>query len=223
MTGRTPLTMKEFLKYKEERKEVARFMRRLYNQQLTTSSGGNISSLTSDGHIIITPSATDKATMKWKKTAVLTMNGENLTPYLKPSIEAELHQRIYRKNSDVKYIIHAHPVYSSSFTATGFRIDTSLTGEAKIICGEPSYVPYALMGSPELAEIVSEAAVNNDILLLENHGVITTGTSITETFNKIEVLENAAKMTFFVKLTGKKRSLSFTRIKEIEDLIKKSK
>jgi len=57
-------------KYKQQRKEVARFMRRLYRLGLTTTSGGNISLRVSDDIIVITPSATDKGFMRWKEVGI---------------------------------------------------------------------------------------------------------------------------------------------------------
>jgi L-fuculose-phosphate aldolase len=51
-------------KYKAERKQVASFMRRLYNHGLTTTSGGNISLRVTEDIIVITPSATDKGRMR---------------------------------------------------------------------------------------------------------------------------------------------------------------
>jgi len=56
--------MSKDLKYKKERREVAYFMRRLYDRGLTTTSGGNISMKVSEDIIVITPSATDKGRMK---------------------------------------------------------------------------------------------------------------------------------------------------------------
>ena len=50
--------------YWKERREVALFMRRLYRQGLTTTSGGNISLRISQEIILITPSATDKGRMR---------------------------------------------------------------------------------------------------------------------------------------------------------------
>jgi L-fuculose-phosphate aldolase len=212
--------MKKDLKYKKERKEVARFMRRLYKQGLTTTSGGNISLRVSDDIIVITPSATDKGRMKWKEVGLMSLLEENLTPDLKPSIESALHIKIYRRNKEVSAIIHAHPIFASSFTAMKTTIDTSLTAEARAICGEPGFVPYALMGSEELAEIVSQNALESDILLLENHGVLTTGSDLLHAFDKLEVLENAAKMTLIVKMNGKKRALSALEIREIDKLFR---
>jgi L-fuculose-phosphate aldolase len=212
--------MKNPENYKKERREVAMFMRRLYRQGLTTTSGGNISLKISDDIIVITPSATDKGRMRWKEVGIMTLAGENLTPELKPSIENEMHLSIYRKKKQISAIVHAHPLFASAFTAMKCTINTDLTAEARAICGDPCFVPYALMGTRELASVASESIMESDILLLENHGILTTGSSILQAFDKLEVLENAAKMTMIVKMTGKKKPLSKASILELEKLFR---
>ena len=207
-------------KYKRERKEVARFMRRLYRHGLTTTSGGNISLRLSDELILITPSATDKGRMRWKEVGIVNIFGENLTPYLKPSIETAMHLSIYKKKNEVFAIVHAHPVFASLFTAIKAKINTNLTAEAKAILGEPLFVRYAVMGSTALAEIAAENILKSDILLLENHGILTTGSNLLQAFDKIEVLENAAKMTLITEMTGRKRPLDKARILELERLFR---
>ena len=202
--------------YKAERKNVAGFMRRLYRQRLTTTSGGNISIRITEDIIAITASATDKGRMRWKEVGLMNLSGENLTPGLKPSIESDMHISIYKKKKEVLTIVHAHPVFASAFTAMKSKIDTTLTAEACAILGEPLVVPYALMGTAELAGLVSESVLISDILLLENHGILATGKSLLQAFDKIEVLENAARMTFIVELSRKKSPLSKARIIEIE-------
>jgi L-fuculose-phosphate aldolase len=207
-------------KYKPERKEVARFMRRLYKHGLTTTSGGNISLRLSDELILITPSATDKGRMKWKDIGIVTIFGENLTPHLKPSIETSMHLAIYKKKKEVLAIVHAHPVFASLFTAIKTKINTNLTAEAKAILGDPLFVRYAVMGSAALAEVAAENILESDILLLENHGILTTGSNLLQAYDKIEVLENAAKMTLMTEMTGRKRPLDKVRILELERLFK---
>src|SRR5450759_1043131 len=207
-------------KYKSERKEVARFMRRLYKHGLTTTSGGNVSLRLSDELIVITPSATDKGRMKWKEVAIVTIFGENLTPDLKPSIETAMHLAVYKKKKDVLAIVHAHPVMASLFTTIKAKINTNLTAEAKAILGDPLLVKYAVMGSIALADIVAESVLKSDILLLENHGILTTGSNLLQAFDKIEVLENAAKMTLMTAMTGKRRPLDRARILELERLFR---
>jgi len=212
--------MSKDLKYKKERREVAYFMRRLYDRGLTTTSGGNISMKVSEDIIVITPSATDKGRMKWKEVGILSILGENLTPDLKPSIEFNLHLNIYKRMKDVSAVIHAHPVFASSFSAMKGTINTSLTAEARAICGEPKFVPYAVMGSEELADIVAKNAEEADIMILENHGIITTGKSLLQVFDKLEVLENAAKMTLITRIAGNRKMLSSLRISEIDRLFR---
>lgn len=206
--------------YKNERKEVAMFMRRLYRQGLTTTSGGNISLRISDELFVITPSSTDKGRMKWREVGIMTIQGKNLTPELKPSIEHEMHLSIYRKKQEVSAIVHAHPLFASAYTAMRCKINTNLTAEAKAICGDPGFVEYALMGTSKLASLVAESIVTNDILLLENHGILTTGSSLLQAFDKLEVLENAARMTMIVELAGKKKPLGKSRIQELEKLFR---
>jgi L-fuculose-phosphate aldolase len=207
-------------KYKSERKEVAHFMRRLYKHGLTTTSGGNISLRLSDDLILITPTATDKGRMKWKEVGIVNIFGENFTPQLKPSIETAMHLAIYKRKNDVSAIVHAHPVFASLFTAIKAKINTNLTSEAKAILGDPLLVRYAVMGSKALAEVAAENIMKSDILLLENHGILTTGSTLLQAFDKIEVLENAAKMTLMTEMTGKKRPLDKARILELEKLFR---
>ncbi len=206
--------------YKTERKNVAYFMRRLYSRNLTTTSGGNISVRIDSTIIAITPSATDKGRMRWKEVGLLTMEGENLTPELKPSMESFMHLAVYRKDAEIKAIVHAHPVYATSFTAMRSTVNTSLTAEARAVCGEPVFVPYALMGTIELAELAAGNIGKGNILLLENHGILAAGKNLTEAFDRIEVLENAAKMTLIVEFAGKKSELDSSKISQIDKLFR---
>jgi L-fuculose-phosphate aldolase len=207
-------------KFKAERKEVARFMRRLYKHGLTTTSGGNISLRLYDELILITPSATDKGRMRWKEVGIVNILGENLTPHLKPSIETAMHLAIYKKKKDITAIVHAHPVFASLFTAIRAKINTNLTAEARAILGDPLFVKYAVMGSVALADVAAENILKSDILLLENHGILTTGSNLLQAFDKIEVLENAAKMTLLSEMTGRKNPLDRARILELERLFR---
>lgn len=207
-------------KYKEKRKEVAAFMRRLYDHGLTTTSGGNISLRISEDLVLITPSGTDKGRMKWKEIGIMTIAGKNLTPSLKPSMEAGMHLSIYRKRKDVDAIIHAHPVFASSFTAMDCNINTCLTAEAAAILQEPCMVPYALMGSSDLARAVSESSLISCILLLENHGILTIGSGLLQAFDRLEVLENAAKMTVITEIMKQNKPLEGERLKQVREFFK---
>jgi L-fuculose-phosphate aldolase len=202
--------------YAKERDEVAAFMRRLYEQGLTTCSGGNVSCLVGDGAVAITTSGTDKGRIVAEEIGLLSLDGENLTPELKPSIEAEMHLAVYRRRADISAVVHAHPPLASSFCATSTPINCSLIAESKLILGTPAVAPYALMGTAGLAESVAKTVAGTNVVLMENHGVLTVGTSLLQAFDRIEVLEAAAKITLTVGLIGTIRELSADQLRAIE-------
>ena len=181
--------------YEKEREQVASFMRRLYRQFLTTTSGGNISCRTADGNIAITASQSDKAEQSPETVGIVTPDGRSLTPDLKLSIETSLHLGIYARRKDVQAIVHAHPVTATLFCCSEEPLDTHLTAEAYAMAGDAVKIPYALMGSQALADLVAEHMLNYNCGLMENHGVITVGNSLLNAFDRMELLENAAKQT----------------------------
>jgi L-fuculose-phosphate aldolase len=205
--------------YKLLRKEVARFMRRLYERGLTTASGGNISARLHDT-ILITPSAIDKAFIRGKEIGILSLQGKNLTPNMKPSIESDMHIAIYKARQDVLAIVHAHPFTATSFTAMNKTIDCTLTAEALAILGTPVVAPYALMGTKELATTVASAATGTaNVILLENHGIVCLGKDLQMAFDRLEVLEAAARMTFITCVMGNKRQLDKIQQREIDKMM----
>lgn len=196
------------MSYKSKKKEVAYFIRRLYAQKLTTCLGGNISLKADDNNVLITPSQLDKAILKPNQIGVVTIDGENLTPQFKLSMETGMHLSIYKKRKDVKAIIHAHSTFATSFAAMQKEINNKLTGEIRAIIGHIVTAPYALMGSKELAKIVSDKSIDANVMLMENHGVIALGENLLQAFNRIEVLESAAKMTIVTELMKSKKEIS---------------
>lgn len=180
----------------KEREEVAYFMRRLYRQGLTTTSGGNLSMRIDENTILITPSATDKAELKGSEIAMFTMDGKNLTPQFKGSIETSMHIAVMKARPDIKAIVHAHPVTATAFTAMNMDINYHLTAEAFAILHKPVRAPYAMMGTEGLAEIVARSLKDTDIALMQNHGIIAVGPTMLNAFDKLEVTEAAAKMTW---------------------------
>ncbi len=131
-----------------------------------------------------------------------------------------MHLEIYRNRPDVMAVVHAHPVYASLFTAIDRRIRTDILAEARYLLGEPVFAPYALMGTRGLAESVGAALADTSVkvALMENHGVITVGTSLFQAYDRIEVLEAAAKMTLLGELAGGINTLDAAQLAAIDAL-----
>lgn len=192
-----------------ERRQVSEMMARLYRTRLTTTSGGNISLRLDGGLFCITPSGLDKAALSPEQIAIVTLDGENLTPHLKLSIESEMHRLLLRARPDVGAVVHAHPCWATLFSAMdGLRIRTDLIAESFFLLGDILTIPYHRMGSPALAEEVCRAMAGGaNVGIMENHGVIALGAGLVQAFDLVEVLENAAKATLAAEILGPKAGL----------------
>jgi L-fuculose-phosphate aldolase len=205
--------------FKDIRKEVAFYMRRLYERGLTTSSGGNIS-IKNEDMMFITPTSYDKGMIRGRHIGIITMDGKNLTTDLQPSMESAMHLAIYKKRRDVNAIVHAHPPVATSFTAMDQEINCALIAEARALLGKPAYAHYALMGTKELAAFTADAAEGNAlVIMLSNHGVVCLGKDLLTAFERMEVLESAANMTILTSMLGGVKPLSEEQIREIDRLM----
>lgn len=200
----------------DEREEVAYFMRRLYRQGLTTCSGGNLSLRVKDDIVLITPSALDKGELRADQIAMFTLAGENLTPQFKSSIETGMHLAVLRRRPDVKAVVHAHPVTATTFTAMNLDINFHLTAEAYAVLGTPKRAPYCLMGTDGLAQIVADCLADTDVALMQNHGIIAVGKSMLNAFDKLEVTETAAKMTWIAHTMQAAAPMCAEKLAEID-------
>ncbi len=163
--------------------------------------------------MLITPSGKDKASLTADDIAeVRISDGKNLTPDKKLSIESDMHRRIYISRPDVGAVVHSHPTFSCLFAASEESINTALVAENWFLLDKVEKVSYALMGSEALAESVAAAAETHDALLLENHGALAVGRTLLSAFDRLESLEQAAKLTYLShtvrcrSLTGEERA-----------------
>lgn len=207
--------------FKQERKQVAKFMRRLYDRQLTTAGGGNVSLRNDDGLIFITAGQTDKAKLTWQQVIVIDSSQQRLAGELNPSMETGMHCRIYALRPDVRAIVHAHPVYATTFAITDLLPDTAINGEAFFTLGKIKCVDYHRMGSDMLAKATANILKNANVAIMKNHGAIAVGTSLFEAFNRLEVLENTAHIYFNTLLLQQCNTLNINQLAEIANLAKK--
>jgi L-fuculose-phosphate aldolase len=202
----------------EDRILVATYMKRLYKTGLTTSTGGNISRRVGENLLLITPSQKDKSNLKPYDICFANFTGENLTPKFKCSMELGMHIAIYKQREDINSICHAHPTFASAYSFSDKHINSSLSGEMRALCGEIFKADYALMGTNELAENVAEKVRQSNVILLENHGALTLGTSLNQAFERMEILEKIAKSNFLLNIIQGSKNLPAKDIEEIDEL-----
>ncbi len=205
----------------ELKDEIAYFMRRLYTQNLTTTSGGNISVRDGD-QILITPSGLDKGRLTGEQIGVMDLNGNMLGDPFKPSIENQMHLAIYKTRPDITAIVHAHPVGASSFAASSKVLNTKLLAESYLILGNIAVAEYHCIGSRELADAVAAGVADGtNCLLMRNHGALALGNSLLEAFDRLEVMEACAKinLNLFGVLAETELELEPQKLQELDQLI----
>jgi len=78
------------------------------------------------------------------------------------------------------------------------------------------------MGSVQLAELVGKSSADANVLILANHGVIAYGKDLFEAYNRTEIIEYAAHLTFLTKLIGSANPLNDDKLKSITEFLKNS-
>lgn len=151
---------------------IARIMKRLYEQHLTTTSGGNISVRDAEGCIWITPGGIDKGNLLPEDIVRILPDG-TFEGRHRPSLEAPIHLGIYRIRPDVHAVLHAHPAALLAYSLAGRLPNTSLLPQSALLCRELATVDYACPGSDALLSKVSEPFRKGAALaVMKNHGVI---------------------------------------------------
>lgn len=190
------------------REQLVATMDRIYRYHMTTTSGGNLSILDPDGSIWITPSRVDKGSLRPSDIVRVRADGtkEGLHP---PSSEFPFHREIYRRRPDIKAIVHAHPGALVAFSIVRRLPETRVQTHAFHVCGKIAYAAYACPGSQELGEkIAATFAQGADCVMLENHGVVIGGATLSEAFQRFETLEFVAQTDIRASAMGDMRVLS---------------
>jgi len=184
----------------ELKKEICRVMKRLFNRGLISALSGNVSArLSRAGEFWITPSGVFKGKLKPKDLVKVDLNGNVIKGTLKPSIETQFHAAIYGRRDDVNAIVHTHNPITTALALAGIEIKPA-TIEAAIILGKVKVVSWALPGTRDLANLVSENITDVKALILMNNGVIGVGRNLLEAEAIVEALEEAAMVQFVTSL-----------------------
>jgi L-fuculose-phosphate aldolase len=186
------------------RDQLAEIMQRIYQYSMTTTSGGNLSLIDSEGNLWITPAGVDKGKLTAEDMICITKD-EKIIGRHKPSSEYPFHQKIYARNPEIKSILHAHPPALSAFSIMREIPETRIFAQAVNVCGNIGIAKYATPGTDELADYISQAFKENaNVVILENHGVVTTGDNLLEAFQRFETLDFCARTILNAKALGKK-------------------
>ena len=154
----------------------------------------------------------------------------NAVPYNvkdKPSMEVLFHAWIFDNYPEVNYIAHTHPTYTNqilcSEKAYSFA-EKRLFPDQVVRNGRKScLVPYATPGKELRDEIkkqigyfVEEEEFFPKLILLENHGIITTGSTHIDCIASTLMCEKSAEIFIGAKLLGQIKYLTEEEIAAVD-------
>ena len=158
----------------EIKKEMCEIGRRVYNRGMVAANDGNFSVKLNDHEFLCTPTGVSKGFMTPEYICKVDENGNVLQANkgFRPSSEIKMHMRVYRERPDVQSVVHAHPLYATTFAIAGIPLTQPIMPEAVIALG---CVPIAKYGTPSTMEIpdaIEPYLQHFDAVLLENHGAL---------------------------------------------------
>ena len=199
----------------ELRERIVGIGRRLYALGFVPATDGNISVRLAGGGMLITPSGVPKGTLSPDDLAKLGPDG-GLLSGRKPSSEYRLHLCVYRRRPDVMAVVHAHPPLATGLACAGVALDKPLTAELLIALGKVPLAAYATPGTDEVCDSISGLVKDHNAIMLANHGVVACGLDLETAFQRMETVEQAAKITLAAALAGGGRLIPAEKIRELE-------
>ncbi len=175
---------------RELREMIVDIVRRACQRQLMISTEGVVSARLENDTFLITPTDYDRADVQIQDI-VLIANGHRENGKI-PSRSVRLHQTIYQQHPQIQCIITAQAPYSTAYAIAETHLDTKTIPESYIMLMEVPKVPYGTpYTQPEV--IANTLSTQTPVLLLQNDCVLTTGNSILQAFDRLEIAEFTAR------------------------------
>ena len=189
---------------------------RLYHHGFVAANDGNITARMDDGTVWCTPTGVSKGSMTEDMLVRVDENGNILEGTWKVSSEIALHLAIYRENSLLGGIVHAHGPGATAWAAYGKPWELAISLDSALSLGVVPCAPFAITGSRELAESAAPYCKNHTAVLLEHHGAVTWGKDVEQALFRTEVLEHTFRVYSNMLQFGEVRLLTEAQLDEVE-------
>jgi L-fuculose-phosphate aldolase len=186
----------------QQRKEMCRVGRWMYSRAYVVANEGNLSVRLGEDRILVTPAGVCKGRLASKDLLITNLMGDVVSGMGRPSSELKMHLLYYRSRPDVHAICHAHPPTATGFAAAGRALEEAVLPEVIVCLGRIPLAPYATPGTRELCAGLEPLLPNYDAILLENHGVVTCGPNLAIAYERMEIVEQFARVMVAAESLG---------------------
>jgi L-fuculose-phosphate aldolase len=181
----------------EQRREIVACARAMNQCGLNQGTSGNVAARVELGEagarILVTPTGMAYDAMEPEDIVELTMDGTE-RGRRRASSEWRIHLEIMKARPEVRAVLHAHSMFSTTLSCArraipAFHYMVAVAGGTTIPCAE-----YATFGTAELAANVVAALAGRRACLLANHGMVAVGASLGEALALAVEVETLAAM-----------------------------
>ena len=213
-------------KYRKDLKTASHL---LYQKGLTAGYDGNLSLKINNEMILVTPTHSHKGLIEENDFIEMDLNGNIISngrtmPSCVPTTDLTIHLEAYKKRSDIKALIHAHPPTVVSLTTGGIEINQPVIPGVILTLGEIATVSYLGQDRKIECDLTTQYLDNHDAIVLDRHGAVTVGKDIYDALYKMEFLEYVAKIIYQSHTLGEIKTLDGKEIKQgfrFKDLFKR--
>lgn len=184
------------MQYQDERQQIVDLGRSLYDRGYAFGSSGNLSVKVEAGYLV-TPTNYSLGALTIPAISLLD-DAWNHVSGEPPTKEIPMHRAFYAANPANQAVVHLHSTHATALSCTMddniwdlpfltpymvMRLGTSI-----------GVVPYVKPGDPTLEDEISNVAGSSTAVLMRNHGIVTTGVSLSTAAIAAEEFEEAAKL-----------------------------
>jgi L-fuculose-phosphate aldolase len=195
------------------REQLVSYSRRLLDDGLAVGSAGNMSVRRGGGSVLITPSGVPYRDMRPEQICEVGLDGTPIAAPATVSSETPMHLAIYAA-TDAGAVVHTHSpeviALSSVFDELP-AIHYAITG----LGGPVRVAPYTRFGSDVLASAAVLALSSRRAAILQNHGAICYGRTLTEAYERALLLEWLAHTYRGARAPGEPKTLTNTQLEEV--------
>jgi L-fuculose-phosphate aldolase len=201
----------------QQRRQLARFGKRLYRLGFVPGTAGNLSIRLADGLVLATPTGMSKHQLRSSDMVIVDLDGRRVGGSRNATSEIAMHLAYYRRRPDVQAVVHAHPPVATGFASCGRALEEPLCSEVVMTLGAVPLAPYATTGTDEVAASIESFLDRHDAILLANHGVVTAGDTLEDAFMRMETVEHFAHICLVAHQLGSAKPLSCDRLQQLAE------
>ncbi len=210
---------------KTAREEICEIGRRMYARKMVAANDGNLSVRLDENRILCTPTGVSKGFMTPESLCLVDKDGNVLAESkdARPSSEIRMHLRVYAKRPDVNAVVHAHPIFATSFAVAGIALDKPILSEAVVALGSVPVVEYGTPSTAEIPDHLEKYLPDYEAVLLEHHGALTWGPDLTDAYFRMESVECYAEILYRTRMMDGQREFDEEQLRRLYEVRAKMK